>query len=252
MSLRLAPVALFAVLAAVAPTPALAVSAVQAGTPAAAQPTEAEARRFLSAYIPRDMQRSGELAALRTTLIPTLKKDPGLASMLVTWPDLGPAMLKAMEGQIDVYIDEFNERFPPLAVPVIRSGLSQSELRDVTAFYASPLGQRVIRTSAAKIDASEVAELGMKGEAVDINVANRQTIGAGLAMIAELSPEDRRGLFAFSASPAGRKFMTVRDQLMSIQAELISKPGPRFQAASERAILEAMQRVTGVKLTPGS
>jgi hypothetical protein len=46
--------------------------------------------------------------------------------------------------------------------------------------------------------------------------------------------------------------MTVRDQLMSIQAELISKPGPRFQAASERAILEAMQRVTGVKLTPGS
>lgn len=231
-----------------APACALAAPAAKAATQASAQPTEAEARKFLSIYLPRDVQRSSELATLRSTFVPTLEKDAGLKGMLVMYPDLGPALLKAMEGQIDLYVDEFNERFPPLAVPVLRSGLSQPELREIIAFYASPLGQRVIRLSAGNIDASEVAELGLKGEAVDINVANRQAIAAGIATLSALSAEDRTAVFAFTLSPVGRKFMAVRDRLMTIQAGLISKPGPRFEAASEAAILDAMQRVTGVKL----
>lgn len=243
---RLAPAALFLGLALLAPAAATA-TATAVATQAATQPTEAEARKFLSVYVPRDVQRSAELATLRSTFVPTLQKDPALKDMLAMYPDLGPALSKAMEGQIDLYVDEFNERYPPLAVPVIRSGLSQSELREVTAFYASPLGQKVIRQTAANIDASEVAERGLKGEAVDVAVANRQALSAGIATISALSAEERKEVFAFTFSPTGRKFLGVRDKLMAIQAELISTPGPRFEAASEQAIFEAMQRVIGFK-----
>lgn len=236
----------------VAPVPALAAPVAKAVAEASAQPTEAEARKFLSVYLPRDVQRSSELATLRSTFVPTLEKDPGLKGMLVMYPDLGPALLKAMEGQIDLYVDEFNERFPPVAVPVLRSGLSQSELREITAFYASPLGQRVIRLSAANIDASEVAELGLKNEAVDFDVANRQALSAGLATLSALSAEDRQAVFAFTLSPVGRKFMPIRDRLMAIQAELISKPGPRFEAATEAAVIGAMQKVLGVNAKGGN
>jgi hypothetical protein len=249
---RTALAAMFLGLSLLAPGAATAAPAAKAGTQAVVRPTEAEARKFLSVYLPRDVQRSSELATLRTTFIPTMEKDPGLKGMLAMYPDLGPALLKAMEGQIDLYVDEFNERYPPRAVPVLRSALSQSELREIKAFYASPLGQRVIRLSAENVDASEVAELGLKGEAVDLDVANRQALSAGMATLSALSAEDRKAVFAFSLSPVGRKFMAVRDRLMAIQAELISKPGPRFEAATEKAMIDAMQRVIGVEIKDGN
>lgn len=239
----LAALSLFGADLAVSPANA----AVQAGAAGASEwPSEAEALAFVHAYSPSDLRRAAELNMLRKDFVPALRKDPGLAAMLSGFPALGPAVVAAMESQIDLYMSEYDARFVPKAREIARHHIPRADLLALTAFYRSPLGRKILRTAADTIDGAEVAEKGLKQEKVDEGVANRQLLKSGWAVLGRLTPDERTQFLAFVNSPAGQTFESVRPRFTALQMELMNSPSPKFVAASEKAMMEAITRVTGI------
>ncbi len=244
MKMLLAVAALAAVASpAAASAPAGAASA--AATPSVA-PSQEEALAFARAYSPSNLRRAAELAVLESNFIPGLRRIPETAALLDAFPDLGPALQKAMADQIDVYMSEYDERFYPRAAAIVRESLSSEDVRALTAFYTSTFGQKMLALASQNVDATEVVELAAQAKPVDQQVAARQAVRTGLMTYAKLDEAERSKFLEFMASPAGRKLKAIAPMLAALQIELMNTPGPRFKAASEKAMAEAFKKTTGI------
>ena len=229
--------------------PAVAAPSVVPATPAlapAAQPSEAEALAFVHAYSPTEIRRKSELVILQKNFVPGLRTSAEMNAMLDAFPELGPELTKAIASQIDIYIAEYDDRFYPRAAEIVRSSLSRNDVRALTAFYASALGQKVLELASENVDGSEVMERAAKDEPVDSGVATRQAMRAGILTYGKLSVSEREEVRKLSTTPAGRNFLAVQPQLTALASELMNNPGPRFKASSEAALAEAFKRVTGI------
>jgi hypothetical protein len=213
---------------------------------AVAQPSEAEALAFMQAYSPSDLRRKAELSLLERNFVPGLTKNSDTAALLDAYPALGRELTKAMASQIDIYMKEYNDRFYPRATTLVRESLSKDDVRDLTVFYNSASGRKMLTIAAENIDASEIIERATKNEKIDEDVAQRQTIRSGITAIAQLSDDERAEFFKLVQSPAGQHLKAMLPQLRSIQTELMNNPGPEFQASATKAIAAAFKRVTGL------
>lgn len=216
-----------------------------------ARPSEAEALAFVKAFSPSDLRRGTEIRILQESFVPALRKDPASAMMLEAYPELGPALTAALTAHIDLYVEEYDARFFPRAAEIVRRSLSRDVVRTLTAFYASPLGRRVLTAAAKNVDGDEVAESGIAGRDVDTGVTTRQILKAGVATFVGLSDEERRQVLAVAQSPAGRSYVRMMPEIVALQTELTNNPGPRFTAQSEKAMSDVFRRVTGVAPAPG-
>ena len=207
--------------------------------------SEAESLAFVKAYSPSDLRRDAELGLLRRDFVKGLRREPSTALMLDTFPKLGDEITAAMASQIDVYVAEYDERFFPRATRIVANSLAQDDVLKLTAFYRSVLGRKVLASSAAKVDGSEIIDRALAGQEVDAGVASRQAMRAGMATYSSLTPAERSQIVVLAQSPAGRRFQALMPQLMALQVELTNKPGPKFEAGAKAAMGEAFKRVTG-------
>ena len=212
----------------------------------ATKPSEAEALAFVRAYSPSHLRRRAELSILEKNFLPGLQKSAGMAPVLDAYPQLGPELLKAMAGQLDLYVAEYEERFFPRAAAIVRDNLSSEEIRVLTAFYASPTGQKMLAVATEKVDGTEIMERAAKDEAIDAGVTTRQAMRAGMLTYGKLSEAERAEINAVVASPAGKRFSALMPKMVALQTELMNDPGPRFKASSEKALADAFKRVTGI------
>ena len=200
---------------------------------------------MVRAYAPSDLRRTAEIQLLRRDFIKGVRREPATAEMLDAFPDLGDALIAAMETQIDTYISEFDERFFPRATQIVVKSLSRDDVINMTAFYRSTLGRKILASSAAKADGSEIIDRAITGQAIDAGVVKRQALRAGLATYGILLPQERDQVSAMGLSPSGQHFSTVIPALASLQAELISNPGPKFTAGAKAAMGAAFKRIIG-------
>jgi hypothetical protein len=222
---------------------------VQAPPKPVVHPSEAEAIRFVHAFSPSELRREGEIRTVRNDFVKTLRTDPTIGDMLDAFPKLGPELTAAMVAQIDLYIAGYDAQFFPRATEIVRAGLSREDVKILTAFYESPLGQKVLRSATQSVDASEVAQLGLKGEAVDAGVLNRQAMRSGIAAAQDLTQAERKQVADLGMSPTGRRFRSLRPQIIALQVELMNHPSEEFKRATQTALAEVMQRVTSVEAT---
>jgi hypothetical protein len=227
-------------------SPTIAAPAATTSEAAVVRPSEAEALAFMRAYSPPDLRRQAELDILQKNFVPGLRKNPDSAALLDAFPALGPALTKAMSDQIDIYMAEYAERFYPRAADLVRSSLTKDEVRELTAFYSSASGRKMLAMAAQNIDASEVVDRAAKREKIDPGVMERQAFRTGIMAYAKLSEGERAQLLAMANSPAGQHLKSVMPGIRAIQTELMNNPGPRFRAASKTALAAAFKRVTGL------
>lgn len=201
--------------------------------------------RFVQVFSPSRLRREGEIHVIRENFVKSLRTNPSVAEMLDAFPTLGGELTTAMEAQVDTYISEYDAQFFPRAAEIVRDGLSRDDVRALTTFYESPLGQKLQHEATQNVDGSEVGERGMKGEDIDSGVANRQAIRSGIAAARALSTEERNQVLAFAASPAGQHFHTLRPKIVALQVELMNRPGEKFKEATKKALAEVMDRVVG-------
>jgi hypothetical protein len=233
--------ALLAMLAA----PASAAPASNASV-AAQRASMAEALAFVRAYSPSELRREAELTTLRRDFVKGLQRDAGIKQMLDAFPGLDQALVDAMASQIDIYIAEYDERFFPPAAAIVREGLTRDDVLKLTAFYASPLGRKALKSVVSNIDVSEVIDRALQGKDIDAGVATRQVMKAGVATYAGLSTSEKATVLALASSPAGIRFRGVIPKLTALQVELTNHPGPKFEAGSNAAMGAAIKRFTGV------
>jgi len=226
-------------------TPADAAAPATQTTKAEARPTREEALTFLRAYSPSALRREAEIRTLRREFVKGIRRDPGSAQMLDAFPGLGEALTEAMASQIDVYIAEYDERFFPRAAAIVEQAMSRADVARMTAFYASPLGRKALASTASKIDVDEVMQRAVDGKNIDMDVARRQALRAGMATYSSLSEEERNSILAVARSAAGRRFQLVVPKLLALQVELTNSPGPKFEAGSKAAMGAAFKRITG-------
>lgn len=207
-----------------------------------AKPSQAEALAFAKAYSPSDLRRAAELKILERDFLPTMAKDPSVGALLKAFPDLGPALVQAMAGQLDLYIEEYDERFLPRMAAIVQKHLTRDDVASLTTFYASPVGRKFLELNVSNVDGSEVAEAALQGKDMSQEAIDRQVIRAGVASYLEASPEDREQLRAVLLSPAGRRLSAMRPEILALQQELMNSPGPRFKAAAEKAMQAAFER----------
>jgi hypothetical protein len=235
---------LAAVLAAISsPAVSAASTAIEA---AVVKPSEAEALAFMQVYSPADLRRMAELSILEQNFVPGMRKNPDTAALLDTFPNLGAEQSNALASQIVIYMKEYNDRFYPRATTLVRESLSKDDVRELTSFYNSASGRKMLRMAAENIDASEIIERATKNEKIDEGVAQRQTIRSGITAIAQLSDDERAEFFQLAQSPAGQHLKAMLPQLRSIQTELMNNPGPAFRASAAKAMAGAFKRVTGL------
>lgn len=218
-------------------------------TPAVAatvKPSEAEALALVRAYSPSELRRKAELLVLEKNFLPGLRKSGDMAQVLDAFPQLGPELQKAMAGQIDIYVAEFDERYFPRAAAVIRDSLSREDVLVLTGFYTSASGQKMLAMATENIDGAEIMEKAAKDEPIDSGVTTRQAMRTGLLTYSKLSAAEQAEISAMGASPAGKNFRAIMPKMVALQTELMNEPGPRFKASSEKAMGEAFKRVTGI------
>ena len=199
-----------------------------------------------SSLLTISFRRKAELVILEKNFVPGLRASSEMAAMLDAFPDLGPELTKAMAGQIDVYMAEFDERFYPRAAAVIRESLSKDDVRTLTSFYTSALGQKMLELASENVDGAEIIERAVKEQPVDAGVTTRQAIRAGIRTYAKLSLSEREEIRKFSATQAGRNLSSVMPKISELQSELMNSPGPKFKSSSEAALADAFKRVTGI------
>lgn len=214
-------------------------------TPVAEQASAAEALALAKAYSPSDVRRAGELAILRKDFVLGMRKDPTVAEMLNTFPELGPALTEAMASQIDVYIEEFDQRFFPRATSLFQTSLSRRDIATLTEFYRSPLGRRMLETAMKSVDGQEVMAQVIAGKDFDDALLKRQLFRAGVASLGELSAAELEGVIAMMKTPAFTNFRAIIPQTHALQLEIANQPGTRFESGSMRAMGEAFRKVTG-------
>ncbi len=216
----------------------------------AARPTEAEAMEFVRAFSPSDLRRKAELAILEKNFLPGLRASAETAAMLDAFPQLGPELKNALVAQLDLYIEEYDARFFPRAAAIVRESLSQDDVKSLTSFYKSPLGQKMLILATDHVDAAELVERVAKEQPIDEGVTTRQAFRAGIRTLGQLNEAERAEILELNGTPAGRHFDAVMPKLSALQTELMNDPGPRFTASSEKAMNEAFKRVTGME--PGA
>lgn len=243
---------LLAALVAVGSSTAISAQSSQSAvvTPPAAtpeiKPSEAEALAFMRVYSPSHLRRKAELAVLEKSFLPGLRKSAEMAAVLDAFPQLGPELQKAMAGQVDLYVAEYDERYFPRATAIVRNSLSKDDVQALTAFFASPNGQKMLSMATENVDGAEIMERATKDEAIDTGVTTRQAMRAGILTYGKLGEAARAEINAVIYSPAGKRFSAITPKLVALQTELMNDPGPRFKASSEKAMAEAFKRVTGI------
>ena len=208
--------------------------------------SEAEALALVKAYSPSALRRQVELHTLQTSFDGAMRKDSTLAAMLDAFPELSTELLAALSANLDVYLTEYDERFFPAAATIVRDYVTRDDVRELTTFYNSAFGQKLLRIGATNVDAGEVAGKGLKGDVIDAAVVKRQTVRAGFAVLGKLEVAERQRLVSFSQAPLFQRFKRALPKIKALQADLTSNPSPRFTAANERDFNAVMKRVTGL------
>lgn len=124
------------------------------------------------------------------------------------------------------------------------SSFTPEELAELTAFYRSPTGAKIIEAKFASIDTSDMVNRlsdnpDAKMTAGDVTAINE---GAATGVWKGLAADDIVKLMAFGMRPVAQKLKNVAPQIAQIEAEIANEPDPELDAAIDDAMAKVFER----------
>jgi hypothetical protein len=195
------------------------------------------------------LTRTQSVRLMNETVPRSLAASPEFAAMEKQFPGIGKAVIDAMA---PIVIEGTVKRLPELwrrLAPAYFDAFTADELREVIAFYRSPLGTRIIQIMGEESDFAGAMAEAMHSPNGNISQnAVRQGIEAGSAgLVRRLSAEDLRKIGEFMATPAGKKVGEIAPRVQQIAAEWGNDQPPELQQQVQAAVVSAVQRYTGKK-----
>ena len=167
------------------------------------------------------------------------QKYPGISKAMVE------SMTKAMRVELIADLPANRQRYARLYADHFTPG----ETAELTHFYLSSAGQRLIAAKFAKLDAKPLmAEFAEDPDAeVSQQHVRAMNSAATSTIVEEMSPDDRAALLAFAKSPVFSKLQAARGAIEKLEAEIANEPDPRLDQALEAAADAVMARFQGDK-----
>ncbi|MEG3147595.1 DUF2059 domain-containing protein [Sphingomonas sp. RT2P30] len=187
--------------------------------------TRIQFNKMFATSMPAVMRASPEYQALE-------KKYPGIIDHVLSRmrPTLGEYSIARMPLLLGRIADIYD------------TNLTETELRQVLAFYRSPTGIWLIGVIASGSDVSAIFQRGMQNpdSAIDGGDIRAATSGAALpSVIAGMTPERMNEIVAFSVTPAGRKVKAIGSQSAAVAAAWANEKDPRVEAAMLKVVIDA-------------
>ncbi len=216
-------IAVAAVLLAFTPLAALPVQAAEA--PAAA-PVTVDPFEDIYAAIQESADMERQLSQLSNTIAQQIASaDTSLAIAEARYPGLSKAMVEGFRPVLAGYSARVRDSFRPRMVAVFRERLSESEARDVAAFYRSPMGKRLLGGVVDSFDARATITSALKDKEVSAAAVKADTDAAVRGALAQFSQDDFVALGELAQRQPGlMKLGAIGEALGPIRAEMENQP----------------------------
>ncbi|HEX6740996.1 MAG TPA: DUF2059 domain-containing protein [Sphingomicrobium sp.] len=200
-----------------------------------------KARHLAQLTNPVEVMADAEVRQFDKAFIPMLRTNENVAALEVDHPGLLNAVYAAARGLVAPYM---RREIPVLQAEMAKlyaARFSASELDDLTTFYESPTGQRLIGGVIANQDVRGIAEEYMKTGSFGQESIEAQKRSAVAKTMGELEQRDRDALLAFSKSPAFPKLAAIRSDATQILQTWMNRPTPEYDREMDAVIAKAME-----------
>ena len=130
----------------------------------------------------------------------------------------------------------------PLLAKLLEEQLAGEQIAELTAFYASPTGKKLVTQAILKTDGSQLYEAAVKGK---VEISEDQLAGdkwvAAMKSIGEMSPVEFEQLTAFGASPVAAKLKEITPQVQKLTLRIMSTPDGAADKRMEDAMSAALE-----------
>lgn len=118
------------------------------------------------------------------------------------------------------------------------------EIAELTGFYKSPAGMRIIQAKFANLDIAGVIGKVAETENAKVSAADIEAIndGATSGMWKGMTAEDMKSVLLFGLRPVARKLQDAVPAIAEIETEIANEPDPELDAAIEAASRKVYER----------
>lgn len=177
-----------------------------------------------------------------------LASDPAIAELEALFPGAVDQMLVAMTPMMREHSETLRSRFEVQYADLLRDELTVAEARDAAAFYASPVGRRLLTsiqdnmTYDAQIDDVDNGEWEGTITTSSINEDLRAT---QRAVLDEVSPADMAAMDRRAANSTWLpKIARLRPQVIALRAQVENAPmDPELEARGQAAVAAVVERL---------
>lgn len=217
----------------------LAALPVQAAEAPAAAPVTVDPFEDIYLAIQESADTERQLDQLSTTIAQQITTaDTTLAIAEARYPGLSRAMVTGFRPVLASYSARVRETFRPRMVAVFREQLSESEARDVAAFYRSPMGKRLLGGVVESFDAKATITSALKDKEVSADAVKADTDAAVRGALAKFTQDDFAALGELAQRQPGlMKLGAIGEALGPIRAEMENQP---LTKAEEQALSDSI------------
>lgn len=230
-------------------SPAAALQAAEAHPPAPmdelqkASASRAELLALAEAMAPRDAMIRNELELFNRQFATELRKQEGFADLEAQYPALVPELVREMGPPFERYMERMLDEYFAEVATVLGEELDASGVAELTRFYQSPAGQRIVRTMLENFDATEIVDTYDKGQEPDAAMLERGLNGAAARTTRLLSPDDQTALILMMKEPAFWTLRKVNPRILEVRARVMNADDPEFESETASVFERVMTRL---------
>ena len=204
---------------------------------AATRAPSAEATRLVEIVNPEAAMVAAGVRAFVDALKAELSSSPDYQSLEGEYPGISKAVIDAGAAVVKQDLTDELPAGRRRYAAFYDSHFTTAEIAELTKFYASPAGQRLVAAKFANLNIGALAADDPNPDAPitqdQIRDLNRS---ASQAVVSGMSGDDLAALMEFSKQPVFQKLTAKRGAIEQIEAEIANEPDPELDKKLEVAI----------------
>ena len=190
---------------------------------------------------PDEAQVAAAVRMIDTSMGPAFRADPDFQALEAEYPGLLDAILAELRPAIERFTRSELPAYHQKVADLLSSRFTRAEIEDITQFYLTPTGQKLVTGMAANADAgammSEIIADPDKPTSYSAIAKDHGT--AAEATLKQVDKSDEGALLELAAKPYFAKLAALGPAMRKLDQDFSNEPAPAFEA-EVGAIIEAV------------
>ena len=192
---------------------------------------------------PVDQIVATELRGFDEQIVPAFRGQKDYAALEARYPGVIDAIARAVRPAMERNVRASLPRSRAIMGVFFAERFALAELVELSTFYGSPTGQKIIRAMFANasmggIVSEVVADPKAQTSLTAVDEIFRSSLNA---LPGVLEKSDQEALVALSRNPAFARLKAVGSDMRKLQQQMINKPDPEFEAELDRVLAQAVE-----------